>query len=400
MKEERNQANGIAIPNDFDENGAIDINQVNAFRTINILDFLHELKPPEWLVKGLIEKDTLTNIYGPSESGKTFIAVDLAMSICTGQAFFKRKVKQGWVLYILAEGNNGFMRRVTAWKIRKQHKGKSAPLHTSLMAARITDAEFMKSVKAEIDRLTELEGQPPSAIFVDTLARNFGPGDENQSKDMGPFIANLDHYLRADYKSAVIVIHHTGKDTDRGPRGSSALHAAVDHQFRIKKLGEGRIYDSGPHQGLIICEKNKEGKKTKPMGFRLDEVEVGIQDEEGKELTSACVMPDEIDIRLLGLSMNGEPTNKNKGQRQRQVANELSEMFAQRRQTLESQGNDPNDARIHFDDLIASLNDKYKNKSGKPAFKYRSAKARVRECIKEAGYILTDNYIDQIDTIF
>ena len=43
-------------------------------------------------------------LYGPTGIGKTFLALDWAMSICSGQPWFGQEVRKGQVLYVLAEG--------------------------------------------------------------------------------------------------------------------------------------------------------------------------------------------------------------------------------------------------------------------------------------------------------
>ena len=53
--------------------------------------------PPavRWLIRGIIEQDSLTVIYGPSGQGKSFIALSMAAAIATGSAWFDCKVSQG-----------------------------------------------------------------------------------------------------------------------------------------------------------------------------------------------------------------------------------------------------------------------------------------------------------------
>lgn len=75
----------------------------------------------------------------------------------------------------------------------------------------------------------------PNLIVFDTYARSMTGGDENSAKDVGVVVASLDD-LRCRLRSAVVVVHHSGK---RGSdeRGSSALTGAVDTKIRLGGSG-------------------------------------------------------------------------------------------------------------------------------------------------------------------
>ncbi|WP_439560713.1 AAA family ATPase [Roseinatronobacter sp.] len=48
-------------------------------------------------------------------SGKSFLAVGIALSVATGTPFHGRDTKQGAVFFIAGEGRNGLARRFAAW---------------------------------------------------------------------------------------------------------------------------------------------------------------------------------------------------------------------------------------------------------------------------------------------
>ncbi len=64
-----------------------------------------ELPDPEWLIDGFMEQAVFGGLYGRSGDGKTFVALDLALSIATGRVWQGRVVKQGPVVYVVAEGD-------------------------------------------------------------------------------------------------------------------------------------------------------------------------------------------------------------------------------------------------------------------------------------------------------
>lgn len=76
----------------------------------------------------------------------------------------------------------------------------------------------------------------PQLIVVDTLARNFGEGDENNTADMNAFVAAMDD-LRSRYPgSTVLVVHHTGHAEKGRSRGSMAFKGALMRNIRSPRL--------------------------------------------------------------------------------------------------------------------------------------------------------------------
>ena len=74
-----------------------------------------DLPNPVWQVQGLIPEGALVCLYGAPGEGKTFVTIDLALSIAAGVDWHGREVKQGAVVYIAAEGGGGVKARARAW---------------------------------------------------------------------------------------------------------------------------------------------------------------------------------------------------------------------------------------------------------------------------------------------
>ena len=93
-------------------------------------------------------------------------------------------------------------------------------------------------------------------VIVDTMARSMVGGDENSSKDVGVLVAAADRIRRAS-GACVLLVHHSGKDSSAGMRGSSALEGAVDTALECRRAG-GHL--------TLTCRKQKDG----PDGWKLD----------------------------------------------------------------------------------------------------------------------------------
>ena len=74
---------------------------------------------PEMLVGHVLECGTLAELYGDSNTGKSFVALDLAFSVATGCQWHGEAVRQGGVLYFAGEGERGLSRRARAWEIAR-----------------------------------------------------------------------------------------------------------------------------------------------------------------------------------------------------------------------------------------------------------------------------------------
>ena len=221
-----------------------------------------------YMVKGWFDRNCLSMLYGPSNAGKTFVALDIAMHIAAGKAWRGLRVNGGPVLYIAAEGGAGIRNRLAAIK-RERPDMASAPF--TLLPVGL-------DLHGQGDALAVCEIMPdeaPALVVIDTLARSLGAGDENTAKDAAMFVRNCD-LIREVTGAHVMVIHHTGKDEDRGARGSSALRAAVDNEIQVTAEWE------------ILSRKQRDQKPPDPLHFKLRSVVLGM-DEDGELVTSAVV---------------------------------------------------------------------------------------------------------------
>ena len=192
-------------------------------------DAVFAMPPVEFLVDGLITDTGFTMMYGAPGTGKSFLAIDMALSVAHGQPWQGQGVKQGPVLYIAGEGIGGFGKR---WKAWERHHGKvdEPDLYLLPTAVNFREAEDIARLVATIEDID----QPFSLVIVDTVARAIAGAEENSSTDMGLFVAACDE-IKALTGGALLAVHHAGKDANRGARGSTALLGAVDTSLMVSK---------------------------------------------------------------------------------------------------------------------------------------------------------------------
>lgn len=241
------------------------------YRLLSAADLL-AMPPTPWRVRGVLPASGIAAMYGPSASGKSFLAMDMAAAIADGQSWFGYRVESAPVVYAALEGEGGFRVRVQAWEM---NRGRSLPdgLRLMLQPFKLTDSQ-------DVEDLAEVTPRG-AVVFLDTLNRAAPTSDENSSKDMGEILEAAKR-LQALTQGLVVLVHHTGKDTTKGLRGHSSLFAALDAAVEVSRDGERREWR---------VAKSKDSADGVSKAFRL-QVEVLGADEEGDAITSCVVVPD------------------------------------------------------------------------------------------------------------
>lgn len=221
------------------------------------------------LIKGLLDQGAMTVLYGASNVGKTFVAMDIAYCIAAGINWAGMRTTQKPVLYVAAEGGRGAKRRVKALQLKYKRSG--VPLYL------IMDSVDMLHPDADLQHLVSAAAslpETPGLIVIDTLSRAIAGGDENSSTDMGALVKNLDT-LRSRVKSHVLTVHHSGKDAAKGARGHSLLRAATDTEIEVA-------------DNVISVTKQRDMDGSFRSAFKLATHELGA-DADGDPVTSCSI---------------------------------------------------------------------------------------------------------------
>lgn len=214
---------------------------------------------PRWLVDGRLPERGLAVMYGESQSGKTFLALDVALAVATGRPWFGRDTNPGGVIYVAAEGR--LRDRVSAYT--QQHGLETSALCCLRvieggldLTGNTRDLERMAdAVTAAADELGKV-----GLVVLDTLARVMAGSDENSGRDMGAFIAAAKRVEDA-CGGLVLAIHHCGKNVMAGARGHSSLRAATDAEIEVTRD------ESGIRSARVTKLRDAEDGET--FSFRL-----------------------------------------------------------------------------------------------------------------------------------
>ena len=226
------------------------------------------------LIKNWLSESAISVIYGDSNCGKSFFALDLAYHVAAGHGWFDQKVKAGSVLYVAAEGGRGFGKRIAAVKLQKPDLHAAGSQNLNLLPLQV-DLHGADDASAIIN---QAEPSQYRLVVVDTLAMSIGEGSENDGRDMGMFISNIMR-LKAYFNCHIMIVHHTGKDRSKGARGHSSLRAALDTEIELKADLLVRV---------ALVTKQRDMESGRKVAFTLEVVELGRDDD--LDAVTSCVV--------------------------------------------------------------------------------------------------------------
>lgn len=213
----------------------------------------------EWLIEGLWLADAAGIIGGQSKLGKSWLCLDMAVSVASGTACLGQfAVKSsGPTLAFMAEDDPP--------DVRKRVNGICASRGLdveSLDLSLITSASLYLDDEGDRDKLRRTLGQvQPKMLLLDPLVR-IHRGNENDARDIAAILGFL-REIQREYSCAVVLAHHANKRSHgrpgQGLRGSSDLHA----------FGDSNLYLSHKDDCVEINIEHRAAASTGPHFVRL-----------------------------------------------------------------------------------------------------------------------------------
>jgi hypothetical protein len=199
------------------------------FLLIDFPDTLH-LPVAAKLIDGFLPERSLILNSATRGSYKSAATNGIGVSLVTGLDWLGRKVlRSGPVVSVLAEGQGDLSRRNAALI---KHLGLQAEqlrdMVYLLAAPNLSNAETVKRLLGAVDQ----RGIDPVLVVIDTLARTFGGGNENQQQDMNRYVDGLYLLHESLPRTSILTNHHFNRDQQS--RGSSVLLDAMDFAFEMK----------------------------------------------------------------------------------------------------------------------------------------------------------------------
>jgi putative DNA primase/helicase len=234
---------------------------------------LSKFRQPEIpkLVRGFIGLGFLMLVYGGWGAGKSFFVIDLLCCIAFGDLWRGRKVERGAVVYLAGEAPGSIESRIRAWLLRRGKLTMDAsepPIGVIGTAPDLLNGDGdMAELAEEIEAFRKSVKLPIRLIVFDTL-HACAPGSKEDAGDTGAVLSRVRPLIER-FECAAIVVHHAGKDSSRGARGSNSIEAAADVIVEV-------VEDGGSRSPIVRKVRDGEAPELEP--FLIDSV-VLAQDE-------------------------------------------------------------------------------------------------------------------------
>ncbi|MHB9133645.1 MAG: AAA family ATPase [Armatimonadota bacterium] len=222
----------------------------------------------EWLLTNILCRGDLFILYGDSASGKSYIAICMAMALACGVAWCNGRFEvpaPRLVVYIAGEGWRGLKNRFFALASEYGRFDINIPednLRFLPVSVQLFDPASPQTPQALVEHLTQQGCPHPDLLIIDTMSRASVGADENGTPDMNVIVGNCDYLQRAT-GAAIMLVHHANKLGSM--RGSTLLRASADVVLFAQKLSE--------NNHVLKCDKMKDGEFFDPIPFSFYPVE-------------------------------------------------------------------------------------------------------------------------------
>ena len=266
-----------------------------------------------WNVDRLIEGDGIAWVYGQSGSYKSVLAVGLACSVATGRDWCGRKVRQGPVLYISAEGGSGILTMRSAWEAANNARADHLMIHIGapdIANLRITDGHDdtgpapASEVAQRLKEIKDVTGQHAALVVIDTYAQTSG-GDMRENVSAYERKLRLLIAVAAPGASALVIDHTTKEGTSW--IGSNAKLANMDMVAMVSRKDDEVTLSMRGGRGKI-----KNAPPFDDVRMTASLVNIGRKDAYGREVSGPVLVPHgepAVDREAIALDLIGDGIN-------------------------------------------------------------------------------------------
>ena len=245
----------------------------------------------DYLVKGVLTENEMSFLLGESQSGKSFVAIDMAMAVARGTDWFGRKVHRGGVIYQAGESARGVRRRrFPAYRIAHDCGRDNLPV--VMLEKPVDFYNSDEDVEAFIDEckhwarvFRSANDEDLKLIIIDTFNKATPGANENDGKDMGAVLARCDR-VRRETGAHVMLVHHLNAGGTKA-RGHTSLFGNVENVVTVRRIPEQVDIENRKIREWVVS-KAKDGEDGVGEKFVLRGVELGT-DNDGDRITSCVV---------------------------------------------------------------------------------------------------------------
>jgi len=262
----------------------------------------------QWLVEGLIPSGTVTLLGGDGGTGKSLVALQLAVSTALSGAWLGLPVTPGRALYISAEDDRDELHRRLSDIARVENTtladldnltvrslaGEDALLAMADRSGKLHQSPLFNEIDAR------MRDEAPALVVLDTLADLF-PGNENDRAAARQFVGML-RGLAIRHECAVVMLAHpslSGLNSGSGTSGSTGWNNSVRSRLYLERVKDDG-YETDPDARILRTMKANYSRTGGEISLRWQHgVFVAQEQETGLDRMAATAKAERVFLKLL-----------------------------------------------------------------------------------------------------
>lgn len=263
--------------------------------------------PRQWLVHGLVPQKTVTLFSGDGGTGKSLLALQLAVAVAAQTAWIGKTANIGRVIFLSAEDDDDELHRRLDDILRVEHRDyddlagltlRSLAGEDALLAVETQIALMQSALFEELDKRAAEE--TPALIVIDTLADVY-PANENDRAKVRQFVGIL-RGLAIKRKCAVLLLGHpslTGLNSGTGTSGSTAWNNSVRSRLYLSRITDNG-FEPNPDARVLSTKKANYGRTGGEINLKWEAgVFVAEAQPTGLDVLAAGAMGERVFLKLL-----------------------------------------------------------------------------------------------------
>jgi len=250
---------------------------------LTFFDQLTKAASKPWVIKSVMARGETSSWVAPPAMAKSALLTEVAVHLGGGQDWRGYRIKERCgIVYFAIERADLTKRRLIAHRLRD--KLPDLPIAVAGDVIDLMNKSCVNIIVAAIKEAEQHFGIGVGLAIFDTYAKGIaaGGGDEDKAKDQNIALANLRRVLDRVHIH-IAGIGHTGKDENRGERGSNARLADVDMLVQI----------TGGSVKTATVMKANDQPEGPLVSFQLEPFEFG-RDEDGDPFRTFILSKDII----------------------------------------------------------------------------------------------------------
>lgn len=265
------------------------------------------IPPRQWLVQGLVPQKTVTLFSGDGGTGKSLLALQLAVAVTARTKWIGKQVSAGRVIFLSAEDDDDELHRRTNDILLAEGRDfddvpgltlRSLAGEDALLAVETQLALMQSELFKELDARAAEEN--PALIVIDTLADVY-PANENDRAKVRQFVGIL-RGLSLKRDCAVLLLGHpslTGLNSGSGTSGSTAWNNSVRSRLYLSRITDNG-FEPDADARVLSTKKANYGRTGGEINLKwLDGVFVAEALPQGLEMLAAGAKGERVFLKLL-----------------------------------------------------------------------------------------------------